>query len=89
VLQKLQGGFTERIQVPVQPQVLQGIARISGGTFTQGAQNVDIKKTYADLGSRVGTKRKKVEVTAATAAGGMAFMLAGALISGLWFRRLV
>jgi Ca-activated chloride channel family protein len=89
VLQKLQGGFTERIQVPVQPQVLQGFARISGGTFTQGAQNVDIKKTYADLGSRIGTKRKKVEVTAATAAGGMAFMLTGALLSGLWFRRVV
>jgi Ca-activated chloride channel family protein len=89
VLQQLQGGFTERIQVPVQPQVLQGIARISGGTFTQGAANVDVKRTYSELGSRTGTKRKKVEVTAVTAAGGMAFMLAGALVSGLWFRRVV
>ena len=53
VLQKLQGGFTERIQVPVQPQVLQGIARVSGGTFTQGAQNVDVKRTYSELGSRM------------------------------------
>jgi len=27
-------------------------------------------------------------VTAAAAGGGIAFMLAGALLSGLWFRRL-
>lgn len=88
VLQQLKGGFTERIEVPVQPAVLQGIARASGGRFTQGAANVNVKQTYAELGSRVGNKRKRVEVTAAAAGGGMVFMLAGALLSGLWFRRL-
>ena len=87
VLQPLKGGFTERIQVPVEPQVLQQIARVSGGRFTQGAANVDVKSTYADLGSRVGKTHKTVEVTAVAAAGGIVFMLAGALLSGIWFRR--
>ena len=87
VVQPLKGGFNERIQVPVQPAVLQQIAQASGGRFTQGAANVNVKATYAELGSRVGKKNKKVEVTAAAAAGGIVFMLAGALLSGAWFRR--
>lgn len=87
VLQALKGGFTERIQVPMQPAALQLIARTSGGRFYQGAASVDVKRTYADLGSRVGKTHKTVEVTAVAAGGGIAFMLAGALLSGLWFRR--
>jgi Ca-activated chloride channel family protein len=87
VIQPLKGGFNERIQVPVQPAVLQQIAQGSGGRFTQGAANVNVKATYAELGSRVGKTNKTVEVTAAAAAGGIVFMLAGALLSGAWFRR--
>jgi Ca-activated chloride channel homolog len=87
VLQPLKSGFTERIQVPVQPAPLQVIARTSGGRFTQGAANVDVKSTYSALGSRVGNQHKTVEVTAVAAAGGIVFMLAGALLSGAWFRR--
>jgi hypothetical protein len=44
--------------------------------------------TYAELGSRVGKESKRVEVTAAAAAGGLVFMLAGGLLSGIWFRRM-
>jgi len=35
----------------------------------------------------VGKKNERVEITAAAAGGGIAFMLAGAVLSGLWFRR--
>ena len=87
VVQPLQGGYSERIQVPVQPASLQLIARSSGGHFYQGAANVDVKSTYAELGSRVGNRQTTVEVTAVAAGGGLVFMLAGALLSGLWFRR--
>jgi Ca-activated chloride channel family protein len=89
VRQPVQGGFTERIQVPVQPAVLQTMSRASGGFFVSGAQAVDVKRTYSELGSRVGHRRKSVEITSAAAASGLAFMLAGALLSGIWFRRLV
>lgn len=87
VLQPLKGGFTERIQVPTQPAVLQLITRASGGRFFQGAAAANVEATYDELGSRVGHKHKKVEVTAAAAAGGIVFMLAGAVLSGAWFRR--
>jgi Ca-activated chloride channel family protein len=89
VNQQLKGGFTERIQVPVQPAPLQGMARGSGGTFVSGVAAVNTKTTFQELGSRVGHTHKQVEVTAVAAAGGLVFLLAGAFTSGLWFRRLV
>lgn len=87
VHQPLKGGYTEQIQVPAQPQVLQQIATGSGGRYYGGLGALDVKSTYADLGSRIGHKRKSVEVTSAAAGGGLVFLLAGAVLSGLWFRR--
>jgi Ca-activated chloride channel homolog len=89
VLQPLKGGFTERIQVPAQASVLQQIARGSAGRFYQSVATVDVKAIYNDLGSRVGRRKKTVEVTAAAAGGGLVLMLAGAALSGAWFRRLL
>jgi Ca-activated chloride channel homolog len=88
VQQQLRGGYTERIQVPVQPNVLQTIAQGSGGRFYAHVVDFDPAGTYAELGSRVGKESKRVEVTAAAAAGGLVFMLAGGLLSGIWFRRM-
>ena len=88
VQQKLKGGFTERIQVPAQPQSLETIARGSGGRFTGGVAAVDVKGSYQELGSRTGRRKKTIEVSAAAAGGGLAFVLAGGLLSGLWFRRI-
>ena len=88
VEQKLKSGFTERIQVPAQPQELETLARGSAGRFTGGAAAVDVKGTYDDLGSRTGKRKKTIEVSAAAAGGGLAFVLAGGLLSGLWFRRI-
>lgn len=87
VQQKVQGGFTERIEVPAQPQALQLIARQSGGHFTAGAAAVNAKRVYEELGSRVGQRKKTVEVSAVAAAGALAFMLTGGLLSSVWFRR--
>jgi Ca-activated chloride channel family protein len=88
VQQKLKGGFTERIQVPAQPQSLEALAQGSGGRFTGGASAVDVNGTYDELGSRTGRRKKTIEVSSAAAGGGLAFMLAGGLLSGLWFRRI-
>jgi Ca-activated chloride channel family protein len=88
VQQPLRGGFTERFQVPVRPAALQAIAKASGGHLVFGAQGVNVKATYDRLSARTGHRRKAVEVTSVAAGGGLAFMLAGALLSGLWFRRL-
>jgi Ca-activated chloride channel family protein len=88
VQQKLKGGFTERIQVPAQPQALEALARGSGGRFTGGAAAVDVKGSYDELGSRTGKRKKTIEISAVAAGGGLAFVLAGGLLSGLWFRRI-
>jgi len=88
VQQKLKGGFTERIQVPAQPQALEALAQGSGGRFTGGAAAVDVKGTYDELGSRTGKREKTIEISAVAAGGGLAFVLAGGLLSGLWFRRI-
>lgn len=87
VRQALQGGYTEQIQVPAEPQVLRQIANASGGRYYPDVGAVDVKSTYAELGSRVGRRRKSVEVTSVAAGGGLVFLLAGAALSGLWFRR--
>jgi Ca-activated chloride channel homolog len=87
VVQPLKGGFSERIQVPAQPAALRSIARASTGHFFAGASSVDVRALYRDLGSRVGRRNKTVEVTAVAAGGGLALMLAGAVLSGAWFRR--
>jgi Ca-activated chloride channel homolog len=88
VQQKLKGGFTERIQVPAVPQALEALAQGSGGRFTGGPATVDVAGLYDELGTRTGQRKKTVEVSAAAAGGGLAFVLAGGLLSGLWFRRI-
>ena len=88
VQQALKGGYTERFQVPVKPANLQAIARASNGHFVSGPRSVNVAATYAGLKARAGHKKKAVEVSSAAAGGGLAFMVAGALLSGLWFRRL-
>jgi Ca-activated chloride channel family protein len=89
VRQQLRNGFSEVIEVPVQPATLQLLARASDGRFVSGVAGVDPKGTYEELGSRVGHTRKTVEVTAVAAGGGLALLLIGAVTSGIWFRRLV
>ena len=88
VTQALKGGYTERIQVPADPTTLRTIASGTGGAFSSSLAAVDVGRTYDRLGSRVGSIRKTVEVTAAAAGGGLVFITLGALLGGLWFRRL-
>jgi Ca-activated chloride channel family protein len=87
VHQKLQGGYTEQIEVPAQPVALQYLARATGGRYVSTPQQFDAHAVFANLGSRAGSRRATVEISAAAAGGGIAFMLAGMGLSGLWFRR--
>ena len=73
--------------MPIQPAALQAIAQGSGGRFSSHVIDFEPTTLFQELGSRVGKKSKRVEVTSAAAAGGLVFMLAGGLLSGIWFRR--
>jgi Ca-activated chloride channel family protein len=89
VERKLPGGFTERTQVPPDPRSMKTLAQGSGGQYFTIGEAVRLKKVYKDLGSRLAHERKRHEVTPAAAGAGLAFMLAGVALSGLWFRRVV
>jgi Ca-activated chloride channel family protein len=89
VFQKIQGGYTERQQVPTAPAQLQSLAQGSGGHFFNAATAAQLKQVYKDLGSRLAKEKKKREITTWTTMGALGFILGGALLSGIWFRRLV
>ena len=89
VERKLPGGFTERIQVPPDPAALKTIASGSGGTFFTVTRSAQLERVYDELGSRLAHERKRREVTPAAGGAGIVFLLAGAVLSGAWFRRIV
>jgi Ca-activated chloride channel family protein len=86
--QKIPGGDNQ-IQVPVAPAALEDVARGTDGTFFQVRTASELKKVYEDLGSRLVQDKKKREITVAAAGAAVVFLIAGALLSGLWFRRIV
>jgi Ca-activated chloride channel family protein len=89
VERKLPGGFTERIQVPADPTALKTVATTSGGTFFTATGRAQLDRVYDELGSRLAHERKRREVTPAAGGAGIVFLLAGAVLSGAWFRRIV
>jgi len=89
VTRKLPGGYTERISVPPDPRALQMVARVTGGRAFTAVRATDLKRVYDDLGHRLAHVRKKREITAGFSLAALVLMVAGAALSGLWFRRLV
>jgi Ca-activated chloride channel family protein len=72
----------EVLAVPPDPETLRLIARRSGGTAFQVADPAELDRVYERLGSRIGTRHERREVSAAFAAGGL-LLLAGGLGTGL------
>jgi Ca-activated chloride channel family protein len=88
VKQKIQGGENV-IQVPVAPGALQAVARGTEGRFFEAHTGNDLQQVYEDLRSQLVHDKKKREITALTAGAAIVFLIAGALLSGFWFRRVV
>jgi Ca-activated chloride channel homolog len=82
-------GGTETRQVPPDPQSLSEIAKASGGKTYTAADASKLKDVYERLGSLLGTKNEKREITAGFAGGGLALLLLGAAMSLRWFGRLI
>jgi Ca-activated chloride channel family protein len=78
----VQGPQGEPIPVPPDPQTLGTIARTSGGTAFQATDADGLDAVYKKLGSRIGTRKEKREVTAGFAAAGLV-LLAGGVGTGL------
>jgi Ca-activated chloride channel family protein len=82
------GGGTQTQQVPPDPEALQQIAEASGGSSFTAQTTSGLSEVYEKLGSQLGHKNKKKEITAEFAGGGLALLLLGGVMSLGWFGRL-
>ena len=90
VYQKLPGSkYIEQHAVPATPGQLQALAQGTGGRFFKAHSAAALKQVYKDLGSRLAKEDKKREITQWWTMGAVGFIAVGALLSGIWFRRLV
>jgi len=76
------------VAVPPDPQLMQEIARLSGGRAFDAQTADELSSIYKHLGSRLGSVTRKREVTAVLAAGGLALLLLAAAGSTRWASRL-
>jgi Ca-activated chloride channel homolog len=82
------GGGTRTEPVPPDPQALDQIAQAAGGKSFTASTTSGLSEVYQKLGSQLGHKTKKKEITAEFAGGGLALLLLGGVMSLGWFGRL-
>ena len=80
------GGF---LPVPPDPRTLREMAERSGGNSFRVDDADELDRVYERLGSRIGTREKRREVSAAFAGGGLALLLAGLGAALRWRPRLI
>lgn len=83
------GGGTEVRRVPPDTRALEQMAEVSGGRSFSATSAAGLSDVYERLGSQLGRKDEKRQITSAFAGGGLLLMLAGAGMSLRWFGRLV
>ena len=84
------GGFGQgrRIPVPPDPETLHAIANRTGGRFFAAHDADSLKAAYSSLGSRLGRKPGKTEITYAFLAAAAALLVGAGLASAAWSPRL-
>jgi Ca-activated chloride channel family protein len=85
---RVNGNGTRSQTVPPDPQTLRRIAQASGGKAYEAKDAGELDTVYKRLQSQTTTKKEKREITAAFAAGGLAMLLVGGLMSLRWFAKL-
>lgn len=82
------GGFGGSIPVPPDPQTLHAIASLTGGKFTDAQNAKTLNDAYTHLGSRLGRKPGKNEITNEWVLLAAALLLGAGLLSAFWAPRL-
>jgi Ca-activated chloride channel family protein len=81
-------GFGPPLSVAPDPETLREIARLSGGRAFAAEDDERLGSIYRSLGSQLGTRRQRREVTAGFAVGGLVLLLAAVATSTRWAGRL-
>ncbi|MFP5364865.1 MAG: VWA domain-containing protein [Thermoleophilia bacterium] len=82
-------GTVETRPVPPDPIESRAVAEISGGRAYTAETAQNLSDVYEALGSRIGYRDEQREITAAFSGGAFLLLAGGALLSLLWFRRLI
>jgi Ca-activated chloride channel family protein len=76
------------VPVPPDPDTLRGIADRTGGQFFEARDAKSLQAAYRKLGSRLGRKPGRREITFAFLAGAAGLLLGAGLLSARWSPRL-
>mgnify|MGYP001029167604 FL=1 len=82
-------GSMEVRPVPPDPETLRRVARASGGRAYTAATAGDLSEVYRRLGSQLGRREERRELTAGFAGAAAVLLLAGGALSLRWFGRLI
>jgi Ca-activated chloride channel family protein len=82
------GSQTVTVPVPPNPQQLAEIAHVSHGQAFTATDAKGLDAVYERLGTQLGHKKVKHDMTASFAGGGLALLLLGSAASLVWFGRL-
>jgi Ca-activated chloride channel family protein len=82
------GSQTALAPVPVEPEQLGQIARLSGGQAFTASDAAGLSAVYRRLATELGHKRAERQITASFAGGGLVLLLLGGAMSLHWFGRL-
>jgi Ca-activated chloride channel family protein len=82
------GPFRPPVPVPPDPETLRDIARESGGQAFEVDDAGELDAVYERLGSQIGTRPERREVSAPFAGAALAFLLVGAGLGLRWRGRL-
>jgi Ca-activated chloride channel homolog len=77
------------MHVRLDEETLKGIADLTRGEYFYAGTAVDLKKIYETLRSRLVLETKKTEITALFAAAAALLVVVSALLSLLWFNRIL
>ena len=80
-------GFETR-KVPPDPETMKRIAEITGGTVTDAPTSADLSGVYKELGSQLGRRNEKRDMTAGIAGLAGLLVLCASALSLKWFGRL-
>jgi len=77
------------MRVRLDEQSLKGIANLTLGEYFHAGDAPELRKIYQNLNTRLSFEQKQTEITALFAAAAAIVALCSALLSLLWFNRIV